>query len=254
VRDRNAHTSKVKNSEAISGLSGAGVLEHLAPIFETLRGLSKELPDPVTLIGFAGAPWTVATYMVGGRGSPTQAAARTLAYKAPEVFQGLIDLLTQVTADYLIGQVEAGAEVLQIFDTWAGSLSPDQFRRWCIAPMVEISAQVRAKYPDIPIIGFPKGVGPMTLEYVRATGVQGISVDTGMDMNWARETLSPEAVVQGNLDPMLLVAGGPALEAEVMRLLETFEGRPYVFNLGHGIVPETPPEHVDQVVRLVQNR
>ncbi|TNE41623.1 MAG: uroporphyrinogen decarboxylase [Alphaproteobacteria bacterium] len=242
----------VTDAGAVARLSADGLQNHLAPVYETLKGLSAALPPHVTLIGFAGAPWTVATYMVGGRGSPTQAAARLLAYREPQTFQALIDLLVEATASYLIAQVEAGAEVLQLFDTWAGSLAPDQFEKWCVAPTKKIVEAVRAIHPDVPIIGFPKGVGTKAVRFLQETGVQGISVDTGTDMIWARETLSPLATVQGNLDPLALVAGGAELDRATDALLENFAGRPYIFNLGHGIEKETPPEHVAQVVRRVQ--
>ncbi|TNE59745.1 MAG: uroporphyrinogen decarboxylase [Alphaproteobacteria bacterium] len=242
----------VGDGGAVARLSMDKLHEHLAPVYETLKGLSGALPSDVTLIGFAGAPWTVATYMVGGKGSPTQAAARLLAYREPETFQALIDLLVEATASYLIAQVEAGAEVLQLFDTWAGSLAPTEFEKWCVAPTKRIVEAVRAVHPDVPIIGFPKGVGSKAIGFLRATGVQGISVDTGTDMAWARQELSPLATVQGNLDPLALVAGGAALDRATDELLEGFAGKPYIFNLGHGIEKETPPDHVAQVVRRVQ--
>lgn len=236
----------------IDRLSLDGVREHLSPVCETVRLLKGSLPPETTLIGFAGAPWTVATYMVAGRGTPAQAPARIMAYAREADFATLIELLTEATADYLVSQAEAGAEVLQLFDTWAGSLSISEFRKWCIAPTRTIVERVKRAVGDIPIIGFPKGVGLVLPEFIEETGVDGISVDTNMDMVWARDHLSDKAVVQGNLDPLLLVAGGEAMERATLDLIEIFRGRPFIFNLGHGIVPETPIENVKRVVELVQ--
>jgi uroporphyrinogen decarboxylase len=244
----------ITSLDEIERLSPEGLHEHMAPIYETIRRLSRELPQEVTLIGFAGAPWTVATYMVGGRGSPNQEAARLLAYREPETFAKLTQTLVDSTSDYLIEQVRAGAEVLQIFDTWAGSLAPAEFDRWCLTPIQTIVSKVREVYPDIPIIGFPKGVGPLTVKFFQESGVQAIGIDTAMDMNWVREHLSPLGPVQGNLDPLLVVAGGAEMERQARGLVELFSDVPYIFNTGHGIVPQTPPEHVEQLVRLVQNR
>lgn len=242
----------VTNGHEVARLKGDRLHEHLAPVYETIRRLSSALPRDVTLIGFAGAPWTVATYMVAGRGSPAQAPARLMAYRQEHEFRALIDLLVDATAEYLIGQVKAGAEVLQLFDTWAGSLSPSEFRKWCIAPTQEIVKRIRAVCGDVPIIGFPKGVGPLLSEFVESVDVQGVSADTSMDMVWARDHPGSKAVLQGNLDPLLVVSGGAAMEEEASKLIETFRGQPFIFNLGHGLVPETPPEHVGRLVDLVQ--
>lgn len=243
----------VTDRAGIDRLSLDGVQDHLRPVCETLGILKGALPPETTLIGFAGAPWTVATYMVAGRGSPVQAPARLMAYRQEADFAALIELLTEATADYLIAQAQAGAEVLQLFDTWAGSLSPSQFRKWCLEPTQKIIEKVRKSVGAIPIIGFPKGVGPLVEEFVAETGVDGVSVDTNMDMVWARDHLSDKTVVQGNLDPLLVVAGGEAMERATLELIELFRGRPFIFNLGHGLIPETPPEHVGRVVELIKS-
>ena len=241
----------ISQRSEIDALSCEGLHEHMAPIYGTLGSLTKELPSDVTLIGFAGAPWTVATYMIGGRGSPTQAAARTMAYRQEADFAALMEKLVDATAEYLIRQAQSGAEVLQLFDTWAGSLSASEFRKWCVAPTREIIKRVRQAV-DVPIIGFPKGVGPLVLEFVEETGVDGVSLDTNMDMVWAKENLSGKVAMQGNLDPLLVVAGGPELDVRVKDLLDLFKGEQFIFNLGHGLVPETPPENVGRVVDLIK--
>lgn len=243
----------ITDRAGIDRLSLDPVQNHLRPVSETVRLLKGALPPEVTLIGFAGAPWTVATYMVAGRGTPVQAPARIMAYQKEADFAALIELLTEATADYLIAQAQAGADVLQLFDTWAGSLSPSEFRKWCLEPTRKIVEKVKKSAGDIPIIGFPKGVGPLVEEFVEQTGVDGVSVDTNMDMVWARDHLSDKTVVQGNLDPLLVVAGGEAMERATLELVDLFSGRPFIFNLGHGLVPETPPEHVGRVVELIQS-
>ncbi len=230
-----------------------GASKRLDPIYETVRILRRRLPQEVCLIGFAGAPWTVASYMVAGKGSRDQAAARSWAYRDPEGFSLLIDILIKLTAEYLIGQVKAGAEALQLFDTWAGSLPELEFRRWCIAPTREIVRRVKLACPDIPIIGFPKGVGPLYRDFVLETGVSGISVDSALPLEFAHEYLQLEITVQGNLDPLLLVTGGKPMLQEAERILSIMGNRRFIFNLGHGIVPETPPEHVAQLVQFVKN-
>ncbi len=244
---------KLQGPEDVARLSLSGVQEHLRPVCRTLEILKEALPSEVTLIGFAGAPWTVATYMVGGKGTPGQDATRVLTYRDPGLFQKLIDLLVEATSTYLIDQVRAGAEVLQLFDTWAGSLAPSEFIKWCIEPTQAIVKRVRDAGIEVPIIGFPKGAGEKTPMFSRMTGVEGLSVDTGMDMMWARENLNDLVVVQGNLDPMALVAGGEEMRLQTRSLLEIFEGLPYIFNLGHGIVPQTPEVHVSEVVDLVKS-
>lgn len=234
-------------------LNVVGASQRLQPVYETVRLLREKLPEDVCLIGFAGAPWTVASYMVAGAGSRDQAAARLWAYEDPTGFEMLIDILVEVTAEYLIGQAKAGAEVLQIFDTWAGSLPELEFRHWCIKPTAEIIRRVKKQFPDIPVIGFPKGVGPLYRDFVLQTGISGISMDCGLPLEFAREYLQNEITVQGNLDPLLLVGGGKAMLLEAERILTMMGNRRFIFNLGHGILPETPPENVAQLVEFVKN-
>jgi len=226
----------------------------LAPVYETIERAVAELPKGVPLIGFCGAPWTVATYMVEGGGSKDQAAARLLAYRQPETFQRLIDLLVEVSAGYLVNQVKAGASVLQIFDSWAGSLPEDEFARWCIAPTRRLVELVKAKVPHTPVLGFPRGAGVLSERYATETGVDAIGCDTSQPVGWIRKSLQTILPVQGNLDPALLVAGGPALDRRVAAILDTLGSRPFVFNLGHGILPETPIEHVTRLVALVKGQ
>jgi len=228
------------------------VTGHLAPVYETVKRLRKSLPAETTLIGFAGAPWTVATYMVAGSGSTDQAATKAWMYRAGDEFQQLIDKLVTATIDHLSAQVEAGAEVLQIFDTWAGSLPELYFHRFSITPTKIIVAALRERYPDVPVIGFPRGAGVLAMDYFLQTGVQGLSLDTAQSLSFAREALQPIGCVQGNLDPLLLVAGGKVLQSAVGHTLNALRARPFVFNLGHGIVPQTPPEHVAELVALVR--
>lgn len=242
----------ITSLEGLAPLDLARVVPHLAPVYEAVRRLTKSLPAETTLIGFAGAPWTVATYMVGGRTSSDQGAAKAWAYRAPGEFQKLIDLLVEATIQHLSAQVEAGVEVLQIFDTWAGSLPEPYFRRFALEPVKQIVAALRDKYPHVPIIAFPRGVGPLIVDYVRETGIQAVSLDTGLSTSWARDVVQPLTCVQGNLDPLLLVAGGDEMRAGVAHIMETLGNKPFIFNLGHGIVPQTPPEHVAELVEMVR--
>lgn len=228
--------------------------ERYEPVYETVRQVRAQLPEGVTLLGFAGAPWTVATYMVAGEGSRDQSAARMLAYRDPGAFQALIERIVETTVDYLAGQIEAGAEAVQLFDSWAGSLSPEQFERWVIAPAAAIVSKLKVRHPGIPVIGFPKGAGGKLLAYARETGVDTIGLDETVDPLWAAGNLPPGLPVQGNLDPLLLLAGDSALEAAVERILDAFADRPHVFNLGHGIDKETPIEHVERVLAVVRSQ
>jgi uroporphyrinogen decarboxylase len=228
------------------------VPERLHPVFETVRKVSAALSPETTLLGFAGSPWTVATYMVAGQGSKDQADARRMAYNDPAKFGTLIDAIITATVDYLSGQIEAGVDAVQLFDSWAGSLSPAQFEQWVIAPNAKIVAALKARHPDTPIIGFPKGAGGKLPAYARETGVDAVGVDETVDPVWANETLPQAMPVQGNLDPLALIAGGQALESAVARILNAFAGRPHIFNLGHGILPDTPIEHVEKLLTLVR--
>lgn len=242
----------VTRIEELAKLDLARLVPHLAPVYETLRRLRKSLAPEKALIGFAGAPWTVATYMVGGRGSSDQGAAKAWAYRAPEEFQKLIDLLTEATILHLSAQVEAGAEVLQIFDTWAGSLPELAFRRFALEPAKRIAGVLKERFPDVPMIGFPRGAGSLATDYFRETGLDGLSLDTGVSPAWAAKELQPLGCVQGNLDPLLLVAGGAEMRRGVEHILRSLGNGPFIFNLGHGIVPQTPPDHVAELVEIVR--
>lgn len=243
----------ITTPEGLDKLNLSRVVKHLEPVYETVKRLTKSLPEETTLIGFAGAPWTVATYMVGGRGSADQGAAKAWAYRKPQEFQRLIDILTDATILHLSAQVDAGVEVLQIFDTWAGSLPEIQFRKFAIEPVKRIVSSLKAKYPHVPVIGFPRGAGPLVIDYINETGIQGVSLDTGMSLTWAADEVQKLTCVQGNLDPLLLVAGGDEMRNSINNILKTLEKRPFIFNLGHGIVPQTPPEHVAELVKQVRN-
>ena len=238
----------------IKNLSTERVGEHLSPVFETIRRLAGEIPDATALIGFAGAPWTVAVYMVEGRGGTDCSRLRAWADESPDEFQVLIDLLIEATAGYLIQQIRSGVEIIQIFDSWAGILSNDseQFRRWIIEPTRQIVERLHESFPDIPVIGFPRNGGASIEDYVAETGVRGISLDQDVPLPWIAETLQPKCVVQGNLDNQALVAGGERLERETVRILDALSGGPFIFNLGHGVLPETPPDHVAQLTKLIQ--
>jgi len=244
--------------EPITGLDGVNrlsdqhVLSDLSPVFEALGLVSGKLPDDVTLIGFCGAPWTVATYMVAGRGTPDQRPAREAAYKAEPWFTAMIDLLVRTSIDYLCAQVRAGAEVLQIFDTWAGVLSDEQYGRWSVAPVAEIVRGVKDKHPEVPIIGFPRGSGQRYARYVAETGVDAIGIDWSVPLDWAREQLQSRVTVQGNLDPVLLATGGDALDLGVQHILDGLDRRGHIFNLGHGILPDTPIAHVERLISKVR--
>ncbi|MGA9444724.1 MAG: uroporphyrinogen decarboxylase [Methyloceanibacter sp.] len=242
----------VGDGAALARLDPAVAATKLSPVYETVERVVAELPDKVPLIGFCGAPWTVATYMVEGAGSKDQAAARALAYRDPSLFQAMIDMIVETSTIYLLGQVAAGSRALQIFDSWSGSLPEDAFARWCIAPTKEIVARVKQQVPEIPIIGFPRGAGPSAVRYARETGVDGVGCDTSLPLAWVREELQSLVPVQGNLDPVLLAAGGPELDVRVAQILEELGQGQFIFNLGHGILPYTPIEHVERLVRLVK--
>lgn len=224
----------------------------LEPIYETVAKVKARLDPSKTLIGFAGSPWTVATYMVAGQGSREQAEARRLAYRDPIKFGELIATIEAVTFDYLSGQIEAGAEAVQLFDSWSGSLAPSEFERWVIAPTARLVDRIRAKYSDVPIIGFPKGAGGKLGAYARETRVGALGLDETVDPVWADKALPKTLPLQGNLDPLALLAGGEVLKLEVSRILDAFAGRPHIFNLGHGILQDTPIAHVEELMTLVK--
>ena len=228
------------------------VPERLSPIYQTVKQVKAALPADKTLLGFAGSPWTVATYMVAGEGSRDQHDTRALAYRDHMAFQAIIDAITEVTIGYLAGQIIAGAEAVQLFDSWAGSLAPSEFERWVIAPNATIVAALKTRFPHIPVIGFPKGAGEKLPAYARETGVAALGLDETIDPLWAARTLPAGLPVQGNLDPLLLIAGGAELERQTQRILDAFADRPHVFNLGHGIGQTTPLEHVGELLALVR--
>jgi uroporphyrinogen decarboxylase len=229
-------------------------LDHdaLAPVYETIRIVKEQLEPPVALLGFCGAPWTVASYMIAGRGTPDQGPARMFAYRDAAGFAVLIDVLVEASAIYLIRQLQAGADAVQIFDTWAGVLPPEQFERWCIEPTRRIVGLVRAQVPDAKIIGFPRGAGAMLACYVESVPVNAVGLDWMIDKNFARERIQSRVPVQGNLDPLALVAGGVALDRAVDTIMKAFGQKPFIFNLCHGIVPETPIAHVEHMLKRVR--
>jgi uroporphyrinogen decarboxylase len=227
--------------------------ERLEPVYATVRRVAAQLPPETTLLGFAGSPWTVATYMVAGRGSRDQGETRRLAYRDPEAFAATIAVIEAVTIEYLSKQIEAGAEAVQLFDSWSGSLAPAEFERWVIAPTARIVDAIGRLHPDTPVIGFPKGAGAKLPAYARETGIAAVGVDETIDPVWANEALPDGLPVQGNLDPLALIAGGDAMASAVGRILAAFGDRPHIFNLGHGILPDTPIAHVEQLLALVRN-
>ncbi|WP_419827018.1 uroporphyrinogen decarboxylase [Sphingomonas sp.] len=228
--------------------------ERLEPIYATVRRVAATLPPTTTFLGFAGSPWTVATYMVAGEGSKDHAAARALAYHDPVAFGTLIDGVVELTVEYLAGQIDAGVHAVQLFESWAGSLSPAQFDRWVVRPNAAIVERLRARCPGVPIIGFPKGAGGKLPAYAAGTGVDALGLDETVDPAWADAVLPPRLPVQGNLDPLALLAGGTALESAVTSIRAALAGRPHIFNLGHGITPEVPVAHVERLLDLVRAR
>lgn len=229
------------------------VPQRLEPIYETVKQVVAQLPPAKTMLGFAGSPWTVATYMVAGEGSRDQHETRAFAYRDREGFQAIIDGIVAVATTYLCGQIAAGAEAVQLFDSWAGTLAPSEFERWVIAPNAAIVDAVRARFPQVPIIGFPKGAGEKLPAYARETTVDALGLDETIDPLWAAGALPDGLPVQGNLDPLLLISGGAELERQANRVLEAFGNRAHVFNLGHGIGQTTPVAHVEQLLAVVRN-
>lgn len=224
----------------------------LAPVYETVRRVKAALPKETALIGFCGAPWTVATYMVAGRGTPDQGPAKALFQRDPALFARLIDRLVVSSSAYLNAQIDAGVDAVQIFDSWAGSLGPEDFKRWCIEPTRRIVDLVRGSHPQAKIIGFPRGAGAGIPAYVRDTGIDAVGLETEIERSFVREAIQPLVPVQGHLDPQLLRAGGPELDREIEAIRAAFGGGPFVFNLGHGILPDTPIAHVERLVELVR--
>lgn len=229
------------------------VPERLAPIYSTVAKVRERLGPETTLLGFAGSPWTVATYMVAGEGSRDQHQTRAMAYQNPEAFGEIINAIADLTIEYLVGQIDAGAEAVQLFDSWSGSLAPTEFERWVIAPNAKIVAALAERCPDVPVIGFPKGAGEKLPAYIRETGVNAAGLDETIDPLWAAKALPQSVPVQGNLDPLMLLSGGSALEKAAKRILEAFADRPHVFNLGHGIGQHTPIANVEQLVAIIRD-
>ena len=229
-------------------------LDHsvLAPVYEAIRQVKASLAPNVALLGFCGAPWTVASYMIAGQGTPDQQPARMFAYGDPEAFSGLIDKLVDASASYLIRQLQAGVDAVQIFDTWAGVLPAEELARWCIGPTQRIIAKVRSQVPGAKVIGFPRGIGAGLLRYVEDVPIDAVGLDWTADLAFVRDQIQWRVPVQGNLDPLALLAGGAALDRGVDNILEAFSERPFIFNLGHGILPQTPIAHVEQMLERVR--
>jgi len=240
----------IRDAAGLAKLSDARAADMLAPVMQTIKGVRAALPPEVTLIGFAGAPWTVATYMIEGRGKTDYENCRRMMWSEPDLFARLMDTLVEATAAYLNAQAEAGAEVLKLFDSWAGAVPAPLFDLAVLTPTARIVKAVKARHPHIPIIGLPRGAGAQLARYAAETGVDAVAIDQMTDM---AATVLPSGIVpQGNLDPMLLMVGGTPLERETRRILAAMQGKPFIFNLGHGVLQHTPPEHVARLVELVK--
>jgi len=244
----------IRDAAGLARLSDARAAEVLAPVMQTVKGVRAALPDDVTLIGFAGAPWTVATYMIEGRGKTDYENCRRMMWGEPKLFSGLIDKLVDATSSYLIAQADAGAEALKLFDSWAGAVPAPLFDMAVIAPTARIVKAVKARHPNIPIIGLPRAAGSHVARYAAQTGVDAVAIDHMTDIAAAAATLPAGIAVQGNMDPMLLMVGGEPMAAEARRIVEAMKGRPHIFNLGHGVLQHTPPDHVARLVDIVKNR
>jgi uroporphyrinogen decarboxylase len=236
----------------ISGLVSQADPKVLAPVYDAIRLVKRDLPPRIALLGFCGAPWTVATYMIAGRGTPGQAPARVFAYREPEAFAKLVDILVEVSSRYLVEQIRAGAETVQIFDTWAGVLPPREFSRWCIEPVRRIVENVRREIPDAKIVGFPRGAGALLPAYVEEVPANAVSIDWAAEPAFVREHVQSRVAVQGNLDPLVLLAGGESLDRAIDDVLANFAVGPFIFNLGHGILPETPIAHVERTLARIR--
>jgi len=243
----------ITSAAALAELASDIDINSLAPVLETIAKVRAELPREVALLGFCGAPWTVATYMVAGSGTSDQAPARLFAYRDPDGFERLIDLVVRASIEYLTAQFHAGVDAVQLFDTWAGVLGAAEFDRWCTKPGGKIVAGLRQRIPDAKIIGFPRGAGTSLVDYVKSVSFDAIGLDWMIDRKFARDEIQSRCPVQGNLDPIALLAGGAALDREVDEILASFSDKPFIFNLGHGILPETPIAHVERMVSRVRN-
>ena len=245
--------STITTMAGVQALKPADAIhDHLAPVYETVRILARELPRDTALIGFAGAPWTVATYMIAGRGSPDQAAAHALKSADRATFAALIDRIAEATIEYLSMQVQAGAEVVKLFDSWAGSLQGQDFTDFAVAPTARIIAALKARHPGLPVIAFPREAGPGYIGFARATGADCVAVDNSVTPDWAARTVQTDGCVQGNLDPRHMVTGGQALVDATRAVVAAFRGGPHIFNLGHGITPDADPENVALMVQTVR--
>ena len=244
--------ARLSSAADVAALRPRGVHARLAPVYETVERVAGALPAEAALIGFAGAPWTVATYMVEGGASKDFAATKRWAFSDAEGFQRLIDVLVEATSEYLIEQARHGAEAVQIFDSWAGALPESGFERWSIAPTRAIVERFRAACPGVPVIGYPRGAGLKLRDYADAAGVDAVGLDSGVPVDWAARELQPGRAVQGNLDPVHLLAGGDAMRREICRVLDALGRGPFVFNLGHGVLPQTPPENVALLAETVR--
>ena len=245
--------STITGPDGLKPLKGKDdIHDHLAPVYETVKILSQELPSETTLIGFAGAPWTVATYMIAGRGTPDQAPAHKLRQEDPATFDALINLLTDATIEYLSKQVEAGAEVVKIFDSWAGSLKGEAFDRYALEPAKKITQKMKQRFPGLPVIAFPREAGDKYIGFAKAVGTDCLALDTSVDATWAAQHLQKDGCVQGNLDPNLMITGGDALRQEARRIVDALKNGPHIFNLGHGITPEADPENVHVLLEEIR--
>ena len=251
IEGRGPILDPIRNIDDINKLSRDTIHDHLAPVYKTLSILAKEIPKETALIGFSGAPWTLAVYMVEGRGGTNCSNILKWANEKPDEFQILIDLITNRIIDYLIQQIKSGAEIIQIFDSWSGVLKEDNFRRWSINPMKKILHDIRKIFPNIPVIGFPRNVGNLAEIYVRETELNGISLDENFSVNWIAKTLQPLITIQGNLDNKILLSGGNKLDEEVKKIIRALNNGPFIFNLGHGILPQTSPDNVGRVSDLI---
>jgi uroporphyrinogen decarboxylase len=242
----------LRDARAVDALPKIASDEILAPIYETVKLVKAQLPPNIALLGFCGAPWTVATYMIAGHGSPDQALARLFAYRYRQSFTQLIDILVENSINYLARQIEAGCDAVQIFDSWSGVLPPEEFHRWCVLPVARIVDGLRAKIPNARVIGFPRGAESMLQGYVDSVPVNAVSVDWAVNRPFVRQTVQSRMAVQGNLDPLALLVGGDALDEAVDAVLKDFSDGPFIFNLGHGILPETPISHVERMLKKVR--
>jgi len=253
VQGEGPRLSTITGQAELAALRPVGEIDAtLSPVYETIRILRRELPRDVTLIGFAGAPWTVATYMIAGRGTPDQGPAHTLKAENRGVFEGLMERITEATIAYLTAQVEAGAEVIKLFDSWAGSLTGADFDDYAVAPARRIVSALKTRFPDLPVIAFPREARTAYAGYAQATGADCVALDTSVDPGFAVEHVQPHACVQGNLDPALLVEGGARLTSETKRIVRAFSGGPHIFNLGHGITPDADPDNVHRMLEAIR--